>query len=547
MTHAMYLAHRLLAAAACTAVVASCGDLGIEGEPVDVQCRNDFECTGGLSCEFDHCVNPAPNRIALLARFLPAANSGLLPQQLPAFSVTLGPDRLVTLLEPEVLRGVAVPIDDAATVNLPGDLVLNAPGDIDGFEHQFTATSDAGVDADGYGFTVQALPGREYVATFRPSDRTIPRHRFTFDVSELPQRVGREGTSFRVLAIDMPERAAYTKVTGRVRRELYDVDYRDSKVVALDEQGAVISIVTAGPQGAYEALINTATTPIVRFKVQPPSGDDAPLLPDYVTEPIDVSAIDGTYDIILPAPATGATPFTVELTVTGDLGDGEQPLPGLTVTAVGDLASGTLRRATTTDEDGVARFEALPGAYECLITPPAESTWATWLGKLTLTPDEGPTTVELSGRVPVEGTVRDAFGALVSEGKIIATRRATKDAESVLSIAPQPFQAPLRETGAFVLVVDPGVYDIRVVPDPSTGAPPQTIQNVVVNGLFDLPIRLAQPSLAHVTVARPSGEYLPGVTVELYQANGDDRPPQLLSEGTTGDNGFVDLLIPFTP
>src|SRR5690606_13332461 len=101
----------------------------------------------------------------------------------------------------------------------------------------------------------------------------------------------------------------------------------------------------------------------------------------------------------------------------------------------------------------------------------------------------------------------------------------------------------------YQLVVDPGLYDVRVTPAADTGAPPTTTPaGVRVTTGLELPFDLPEPGIAHLTVADPDGSYLPGVTIELYWPDApgaaSDEPP-LLTKGVTGDEGFVDLLIPF--
>lgn len=503
-------------------------------------CSGDNDCVDGRVCDFNYCVAPGANQLVMQARVVPPANTDLLPQQVPVLTFAEGPDRLIRLVEPAVVRGVVRPRGDSFTVNIPGELEVTTPGDLMGLDYRFSARVVDGVDASGLGFTLRLLPGRRYAGTFRADDRALPPFTFTLEPEAIA--TGR----FDVL---LPNRADYVEISGRVRA----IDYTpigDARVVALREDNSVVGITTSEPQRGQFSLTLPPDATSVRLKVSAP--DEGVVFPDFTTELLSAAA---DLDLVVPALPIGASVIDVAVEVVGRDEFGlRQPVPGLTVNIIGDVSGGLLRRSAVTDADGVAIIRALPGEYECLISTSPDAPWASWHGRVRLDtygavpaylPDVGEAVaIELAPRARLAGTVHDASGEPVARGAIHATRRVAREPDHLLTLAPPPFKANI-VAGHYELLVDPGVYDLRVAPDADTGAPPTTLRGHEVIGQVELPIDLPEPALAHLTVARPDGTFLPGATIELYEVH--DGAPALLTKGTTSDGGYVDLLIPYAP
>ena len=526
----------LAALLALTALAGACSDGALTAS--SIACRASTDCADGRVCDFNYCVAPGENKTTVMARIIPPANSDLLTQQIPALTFDAGSDWLIRLLEPVVLRGSVTPAGDAFTVNVPGELVVTTPGDIAGLDYSFSARSFDGLDGNDDGFTLRVLPGRYYVGTFRPDNDALPDHAFTLTPDVVA--TGRYD-------VTLPAAADYVTLSGRVRAHDY-TPVGDARVVALLADDSVAGVTTTDSVHGFFSLTLPPSATTVRLKVSAPSA--GPVFPDFTTEPLTPAA-----DVDVEIPTLPAGSFLVEAKIQvlsrDPFGIVQYPA-GLTVTIVGELAQGTLRRSATTDSDGVATLTVLPGAYECLVTTGPESAWASWHGRVTLASHSGsatktPVSIELSYRTPVFGTVSDGSGVPVVSGTIYATRRVERGAHDILAVAPPPFKAAIAD-GAYQLAVDPGVYDLRVVPDASTGAPPLALRAVTVTSVpLELPVELPEPALAHLTVARPDGSFMSGVTVELYQPDPTTAEPVLLTKGTTSDAGYVDLLIPYSP
>jgi hypothetical protein len=87
-----------------------------------------------------------------------------------------------------------------------------------------------------------------------------------------------------------------------------------------------------------------------------------------------------------------------------------------------------------------------------------------------------------------------------------------------------------------------------VTPAQRTGAPP-AVRCDVASDAGQVDFTLTPPGLAHLRVLGPSGDAVPNVTVEMFEAtpSAGCAPPSLLTRGTTDGAGVVNLLVPFAP
>lgn len=532
-----------LASCALTALLlGACADAAAP-LPEDLQCRSDRECDLGLTCSFNHCITPGANDLALKLRITPPPPTQLLPQQIPLLTLGDAPDRLVQLLEPTIVRGTVRPEKDPFAANVEGDIVVRTSGDIPGLDFVFETHSLAGLDVDGFGYSLALLPGRDYVGTFRPTDRTLPRHVF-----EIPAEALAGGR----FDIALPLRTRYLVLTGRVRKSDFTA-IAGARIVVLSATGEVAAVTTSeAPRGTWEVL---APPGLTTFSIKTESPADGPVFPEFTT-PLMSYVAGAQIDLVVPDLPPGTEPIEAVIRVSERRASADALAPpeiiaaaGRTVTIVGALAGGSLRRTGTTDARGEVRLSALPGAYECLVASPPQARAATWHGFVNFAEwqaDAGaePVAIELSPRVPFLGRVTDAFGRPVTAGTLTLERRLDAREGEALFIAPAPFETRLGDDGYYSTQLDPGTYDLNVAPDPSTGAPHTFETEIVVgeDGLrFDL--GLPPPGLLHLTVAGPDGAWIAGAQVELWM---DDALGQrrVLAITSTGEDGFVDVLVP---
>lgn len=527
-------------------------------------CGSDRDCAAGLVCSFDFCSVAQATALPLRARILPPAALGLLQQQLPELTPDAVLGNTITLRRPVVVVGRVRNEDDAFSTNLPGELEALTAGDIPGLDYRFTARSLDGLDDFGHGYTLRLLEGRDYVVTFRPDSRDTPPHSYTLSAEDIvrgdcdshpSKEPGVEPTHHDVCAdVTLPKRADYIPFQRFVRLGSDDLTPVAGARVSVElSDGRALPEVTTDPEkGSFEVTLppNAAR---VRVHITAPS--TGVLFPDYESEWLDTKPLDGVTAIIIPALPPNLTEFEAAVSVVAPTADGAMaPVSGLSLSMFGHLEGGVLRRSATTDSDGVARFSALPGAYEILVSVPPGLAYAARRVKLTLdapaTLSDQPVPIVLEPRLLLGGPVRDASNRAVKSGSVIATLRPEKDATDSLSVATAPFQAPIDSGGRFELLVDPGTYDIRVLPDAHTGAPALRLAGVSVTGPTELLVALPAPTLAHLQVLGPDEVPIPNAIVELFtDEERDDAslPPPLLVKDTTGGRGTVDLLVPFLP
>ena len=515
------------------------------GEASTTACGVDADCQHGQACAYGYCVQDGDNALVVHVRIVPADASGMLEQHVPALSLAAGRSLIVELLEPSSVKGFVLRPENAGN-NVPGQIDARTAGDIPGFNYRSTAPSYNGIGTDHFGFSIALLPGRNYDVTFRPDQTDIPPHTERWTAETLLDADGQ-------LDIDLPPRSVYRTLSGQVLFDGGD-PIGAARVLALLPEGTATSSTLSDAETGEFSLSLPPDAAEVRLKVVAP--EEGPLFPDHVSAPIALTEqATGDLDVPIPPLPPGVSPFEAALRVVGaDGGGAPVPLPGLTVTVLGRFEGGTLRRTVTTDEDGVGRFLSLPGGYEVLVKAPAEVPWASWLGTKNLSLDKSEPTpvvdIALQPRARLAGEVLDHLGTPVEIGQVEATRREEGRAGGTLALAATTFHGALGPGGAFELVVDAGVYDLRVLPDASTGAPATRIAGLDVS--LDPPfttVELPPPGLLHLVVSGPVAGPLAGATVELYLDQDDDEDlavtPPLLTRGTTGASGSVDLLVPF--
>jgi len=504
----------------------------LSSEPLP--CRDDGDCRSSLRCELNYCTTPSTNQLQLQARITPRGDAGLVQQQVPALRLDGGPAITVTLLAPTELRGTVRPADDPFTLNVAGEIELRADGPITGLEYRYTARSLSGLDNRGDGFAMTVLPGQNYRGVFRPDDNQWPRVFFQTTAETIAQ--GR-------LDIVLPAKEAIATVSGRVRLADY-TPINGARIVILSAAGEVLGRTVTDTERGRFSLAVVASFSTVDARIEPPENSND--FPEFRVSGLIVAA---DLDLVAPTPAADAGLFDAAIEVVSIAGEVKTPAPGVPVTIVGVLAGGTVRLSTTTDSDGVARFRTFPGAYECLVSSPAELPTASWHGYITLTPpppgitQENPM-IRLAARPVVRLNLFDFEGLPVTAGAVVFERVPSRGADDELVIAPEPFFAELNGDGQVELRVDPGTYDVRIAPDTLTGAPLTNVDGITVDSAgVDLAWTLPSPGLLHLTVAGPDGTWLPDATVELWTPSAE-RGPRLLGRGKTNANGFWDVLVP---
>lgn len=484
------------------------------------QCTADQDCNAGLTCQFERCAAPGVNRLKLHVRITPRVSDGFVAQHIASVALDdFGSSLDVTLTKAVSITGT-VRFDSGALGNVNGTLTARTDGEIPGFPHVFTTKSTG-----GQGFQLAVLPGREYSVSFRPAITSYPVHTFVWTPAETL-------VDFET-QITLPEKS-YEELAGWAA---WDAERgpKGAQVSAYDLNGAKLAeTLTVGARGYFSVQLPPGTKE-VRLRIE--AGSDEPL---FATTWTDAIAVSDAIDVPIP-PAQ--LPRVVQVGVLGILADNEVgPVARSAVSF--ELTGSALRTTGDADDFGVLKMELLPGPYWVLVTPPADSAFASTITQTYIDAGDDPLslTLELAERVPLEGTVMAADGTAVS-GHIIATRRPGEtSAEHGLVLSAKPIQLELAD-GVFSQPVDPGVYDLKYIPLETTQAPPQWLLAHDTSA-GPVTIQLRPAGVVAVILRTPDGTPLPNAQIRVYMGD-EGVGTREYSSGFTDGAGAVSLPVPF--
>jgi hypothetical protein len=514
-----------------------CDEIGVAASETTA-CDGTNRCAGSLGCTYGYCVEPVTAELTFKARITTPPGSPFLQQQIPQLILDDTPALTIQLVQTVEISGVIRNAGDAFVSNLSGELEARAKGEIDGMDYRFTARSSDGLDASGLGYELRLLPGRDYALSFRPDDKALPPHAFAIKAEDVVS-----GT----LDLLLPALSDYVKLAGWVTWPSGKPVAECRMTVLLDAGHALPTITLETPQSAFDLRLPPGTASI-RVRVEPP--EDGDLFPTFVSAPL---APSDNLEIVLPAPPESGASLLASLQINRvDAKGAEFPVPGANIILSGQLPAGLLTTTSMTDDTGLATVQILPGTYDVLVASPPGQEFGTLLTSVTWGAHEGdeevtpPKTLIVPNRILLEGTVQDVNGLYIEAGQVQARRRADGAGSAALSISPAPFVTHIDESGRYALHLDEGIYDLTVVPNAASGAPPTQHNGLTFDASTELDLVLPPPSLARITIADPEGNPIPDVTVELYPAAAEADTPRVLVKGTTDAFGLVDLLVPHT-
>ena len=223
-----------------------------------------------------------------------------------------------------------------------------------------------------------------------------------------------------------------------------------------------------------------------------------------------------------------------------------------------------------TDAQGIARLMLVPAptvggnlTYHITVASPPHTPYASASREIQIGPSEGVlAAVTLPSRPRLIGRLLSAFGEPMSGAQVIAQPIA-KDttATSLLDSAPEPMQ-PQTVTdsdGRFVLRLDPGDYDLDLIPMLGTGPRTSLDNQRIGDGDVDLgEVKLPRMALAKLWVVGPTALPAPQVKVRVLElpntspryglACTDDLPcsqvAKVRAEAFTDSKGRLQLLLP---
>ena len=452
---------------ACAALVSGCE---AAADKAAGQCAVDSDCVAGLKCfQARFCVAAQVAETPVVVRVTPPVGSGYVVEQ---FKVTLtgadqGEVRKLVLTEPAVIRGTVTQKDAefGGAASIPGTLLATSPGDVEGRDLSFQATSFENLQlfagaTDPQGYELRVQKGHTYALTFWPQSDEIPPHYSTLTA----------GDSIERWDLVLPAQAELRLVTGRI------LTGDNQPVVGMgawlrDDDGRLWS--TRGvtdATGRYTFKVDaSAPRAHLAFGPSPSATGPAARMPwGMVQAPLDVTLLTGD----LPPVQLGAMP-TETTSVVHVVGADGKPVSGATVelrVSLQDppddvtLTNLAVSVSGVTDAAGNAQLTVANAPGELRVLPPPKSQSARLTLKDALL-QPGQTNVTLKSRVRVTGRVQD-FASRTVDGAQVTVRELDSEDDADWGGEEDSFTVLPDATGAFAIWLDPGAYAVWVDPPP---------------------------------------------------------------------------------
>jgi len=281
---------------------------------------------------------------------------------------------------------------------------------------------------------------------------------------------------------------------------------------------------------------------------------------------------DGDHDVSLElATLTSATSRYIPLEATVRAPNGD-PVSANVLLSSRQLLGGTFgdnalfQTAVTTDAEGNFAANILPGKYDVVAIPSANSTHAITLESWTFGQEDlgKGRTFEVKPVSRVLGTALSPTGFAVANIASQVTPSATDDVSfleaafaagqsAILASLPRTAMSYTDSNGAFELPLDPGRVDLSLRPSSATNLPWLVRRSVSVSSsepqILELGnLAFTEPVVLLGTVVTPDGAPMPGATVRAWLATPSEnsgRPSALgIGQATSDANGQLRLLLP---
>ncbi|HOX47152.1 MAG TPA: carboxypeptidase-like regulatory domain-containing protein [Myxococcota bacterium] len=508
--------------------------------PAGETCFDSLDCAQGWRCNLDtYRCEPIPNSedvIHLELRPPQGASSADTQATVDLSDPGVDSQALSLELEPAVVLQGQVPSPFAAGGVAGTAVATREPG----FDDR-SLTWSVQVPSDGL-FALNPAPGL-YALLFRPSNRDeFPQLRY--------EAVALSADAPRSLDLSYPGPYPSPDELGQqtelllvkvqvLQSEGLPLPVPGMQVEGTTDQGLRTNVATPDAQGvAYLRL------PLVRRQVSGdrwswirPTSLDLSLRPAAAGMRLPTVSIPG---LPLDAPDLGS--FYVGdlppsralsgrvLTVRGE------PVPGCRLQfLLEQLGQGSLREVVEADVEGAFATTLPEGTYQVRAVPPVASAASITTSTLELLADTSQVVIAVDERPWVTGTIRDQQGQAVPDVTLVASR--TSDWSGLDDGALRSYDGMSDSQGAFSLRLDPGQYDLTLVPSAATGLPRHTLRHVFVTvdlSLADADTTLPAPGVVRGHVFNSVGEPQCGITLDVFRA--DDEGAWLVGQAVSGNS-----------
>lgn len=511
-------------------VAVSCGLWsGCDGASIDTDhdsgtCAVDGDCVGGLVCHDKRiCVSGSVVETPVVLKLTPPPDSGLLSEQ---FAVTLtgnhGQATKLVLTPPAVVRGTVSQKGNTLARSIPGTLLANAPGLVDGADLRFDATSLATQKSDNgsalaYGYELRVQAGKTYDIAFWPQSEEIPPHYTN----------ATWGGSLDVWDIELPATSEYLHITGRLTAEGKGI--ANLRVALQDGAGRLCSTRATTDQTGTFALDVDPSAPTAVLAFEPADGKE--VLPRGRLQPaiklnhaglvemgdIDLGHLDEPVNVTVHLQTEGGVAEPMALVrIQHSLLDPKADPARFSTLYV------EVHGYANAQGDFSARLPA--GAAQIVVQPGPKSVSArtTWQGDL----QGGTKALTCARRASVTGTVRDYAGRPVAATQVVLRRIDDPNKGLTLigadkSLGGDPTEIIADKAGEFAALADPGTYAVWALPPAGAGLARVLTRVAQVDAASNpsWQLTLPPPALLLGSVLRPDGKPVPGVVLDILAAH----------------------------
>jgi hypothetical protein len=527
------------------------------------------------------CVPPlcaiAPMQLA--AEVTPSVNDTNVGR-LELASLTFGDDgtAIITLPPPVILTGRVTVGTGSKPQFLSGTVVATRPSRIPGRpDESYQTTLDVGNGTYMLPVT-EPIDGETYTLRVLSNDNSLyPPQIFSNVDASIPP-----GSTSRQVGFDLvlDDPTLLTEVDGIITDPVGKA-IAGLQVQALDpsSRSAVSTTSTTDSSGGYSIRLSKSVSGLSMLILSVVPTQTAPAGTPSLESALDLTKVGPTNRTsqnlsapALPAPAA----LTYHVNGVGSSG-ATTPVVGAQVTFLASVTDPTAPAGVTavfeasgqTDGDGSVTLALIPAAqgtrdYLVTIAPPATSDFAAVLPGHEQKISVGATSgyggdITLALRPMLSGRVIDSLGApvrslTVQPAPATVTLSDPGSAGGYANVT-QVGSTTTAPDGRFAVRLDPGGYDVALLPIASMRLPRRWLQGVTLQADQDLgDLRMPTAAMVNVVVEDDAGLGLNTAQVQLYLLPAGPPPgciqgsclllPRIIAEGTSDVSGRVPLLLP---
>lgn len=488
-----------------------------------LECQVDVECGAEAACMMGTCLPRGTGR-TFAAELVPPLDSGAAPTEI--LGVALGTDKLSLMAEGEVLVNGTL-TDSSMSYASDGHVVAYVKSLIPGRSDLMIGGDLAPSETDASASTFE-LPIRSGLIDTSAK-------MWVFPTTKFPEQVPVPFTTVLTnpLALAFPTSDQLIAIGGTLLGPLDDPQMGYVARATVAGSTAVISNAgTTSASGRFELNFAPDAVPSgasIVVDLTPPAASTPGMdngLPHFVSDPLEFLGMTSTTNTSFRMPAFG-NPASLVFTVRTPDTLAFRPVQDATVqfkTVIPSLPGGggqaVFTRDKSTNTNGQVSVVLLPGTatearlYQVTATPPPDSPYATkCLSQVAVTTVGSDTvpqyaaTILLDDKVKLHGTVVGSDQLPAAGVSVTATRIASlSDCGDAPTLG--PVSATTSRSGAYVMLLDPGVYALDL--EPALGAP---YPRLVLDGTSTVSV----PTDTALDITLPAGEVVEGY---LYARDG---------------------------